>query len=79
MTGKKKNSKAAVKLQIALLFGTYNARELEDTIFEIFNEDSKRENLLPKERERRAILHDTLRNVLRIIDQNHKLKKKLQT
>lgn len=72
-----KNSKKEIKLQFALLLGMYSARELEDTLFEIFNEDSKREGIFPQERERRAILHDSLRSILRVVDQNPKILKKI--
>ncbi len=70
MTHRKKKTTEELRLQLALLLDLYNAKELEDTIFEIFNEDSKREHILPSDREQRAILHDSLRSFFRFLDQN---------
>jgi len=78
MTEKLKKSESELKQQFAMLLEMYNARELEDTVFEIFNDDSTRPNLFPYEREKRAMLHDALRNLFRTIDHHPKILKKLQ-
>lgn len=70
MTREVKKTEAETRQQLALLLDLYSARELEDAIFEIFNEDSKRENILLENRERNAILHDSLRSLFRFLDQN---------
>ena len=54
----------------------YSPRELEDTIFEVF-EEAQNENLEDFDIERRKFLHATMRRFFRTLDQNPEETKKL--
>lgn len=55
----------------------FTPRELEDTIFEVF-EEAQSENLEYFDIERRKFLHATMRRFFRTLDQNPEETKKLQ-
>ena len=55
----------------------FTPRELEDTLFEVF-EEAQNENLEEFDIERRKFLHATMRRFFRTIDQNPEETKKLQ-
>lgn len=54
----------------------FTPRELEDTIFEVF-EEAQNENLEDFDIERRKFLHATMRRFFRTLDQNPEETKKL--
>ena len=54
----------------------YSPRELEDTLFEVF-EETQNENLEDFDIERRKFLHATMRRFFRTLDQNPEETKKL--
>ena len=54
----------------------YSPRELEDTIFEVF-EEAQNDNLEDFDIERRKFLHATMRRFFRTLDQNPEETKKL--
>lgn len=54
----------------------FKPRELEDTIFEVF-EEAQSENLEEFDIERRKFLHATMRRFFRTLDQNPEETKKL--
>lgn len=55
----------------------FTPRELEDTLFEVF-EEAQNENLEDFDIERRKFLHATMRRFFRTLDQNPEATKKLQ-
>ena len=55
----------------------YPARELEDTLFEVF-EDAYTEDLVDIDIDKRKFLHALLRRFFRTLDQNPEEKDKLQ-
>lgn len=55
----------------------FTPRELEDTLFEVF-EEAQNENLEEFDIERRKFLHATMRRFFRTLDQNPEETKKLQ-
>ena len=74
------NNLTAFERELAdVLLDSINAftpRELEDTLFEVF-EEAQNENLEDFDIERRKFLHATMRRFFRTIDQNPKETKEL--
>lgn len=73
------STKNDMKLQLGLLLEVYTPRELEDTVFDVFNEAGRNPHLTGYEREKQALVHHTVRQLLRTLAENPKLLKKLQT
>lgn len=66
-----------IKKEVAILLCSYSPRELEDCLFDIFNEAVKEPGLVKSEIEQRCYLHSVLRKCLRLLDENKEFSQKL--
>lgn len=56
--------------QLSILFSSYTPKELENLLFTVFNEATKEPGLEFEEIAKRSHVHEVLRDVLRLMDDN---------
>jgi hypothetical protein len=60
-----------------LLFSMYAPGELEDCLFDVFEEANLHSDLSYEEKEKRKILHESLREIFRSANENKKINHKI--
>lgn len=77
MKKSKKNYLEQLSRSAQLLFSCYEPGELEDCLFEVFEEANLYSDLVYEEKEKRKLLHDSLRQMFRTVNKNKKLTQKI--
>ena len=77
MNNEKMNYLEKLRKNAQLLFSMYAPGELEDCLFDVFEEANLHSDLSYEEREKRKLLHESLREVFRSANQNKKINHKI--
>ena len=77
MNNEKKNYLEKLRLNAQTLLSMYSPGELEDCLFEVFEEANLYSELSYEEKEKRKLLHQSLRQMFRSANQNQPLTQKI--
>lgn len=77
MTTKKKDYLEKMRKNAQMLFSLYPPGELEDCLFEVFEEANLHSDLSYEEKEKRKLLHESLREIFRSANENKKINHKI--
>ena len=77
MNNEKKNYLEKLRLNAQTLLSMYSPGELEDCLFEVFEEANLYSELNYEEKEKRKLLHQSLRQMFRTANQNRTLTDKI--
>ena len=77
MKKKKKNYLEKLRLNAQTLLSMYSPGELEDCLFEVFEEANLYSELTYEEKEKRKLLHQSLRQMFRTANENKTLTQKI--
>ena len=77
MKNEKKNYLEKLRLNAQTLLSMYSPGELEDCLFEVFEEANLYSELSYEEKEKRKLLHQSLRQMFRTANENQTLTDKI--
>lgn len=77
MNNEKKNYLEKLRLNAQTLLSMYSPGELEDCLFEVFEEANLYSELSYEEKEKRKLLHQSLRQMFRYANENQSLTQKI--
>ena len=77
MNNEKKNYLEKLRLNAQTLLSMYSPGELEDCLFEVFEEANLYSELTYEEKEKRKLLHQSLRQMFRSANENQPLTQKI--
>lgn len=77
MNTEKMNYLENLRKNAQLLFSMYPPGELEDCLFDVFEEANLHSDLSYEEKEKRKLLHESLREIFRSANQNKKINHKI--
>lgn len=77
MNNEKKNYLEKLRLNAQTLLSMYSPGELEDCLFEVFEEANLYSELSYEEKEKRKLLHQSLRQMFRFANENQPLTQKI--
>lgn len=77
MNNEKKNYLEKLRLNAQTLLSMYSPGELEDCLFEVFEEANLYSELSYEEKEKRKLLHQSLRQMFRSANENQPLTQKI--
>ena len=77
MNNEKKNYLEKLRLNAQTLLSMYSPGELEDCLFEVFVEANLYSELSYEEKEKRKLLHQSLRQMFRSANENQPLTQKI--
>ena len=77
MKNEKKNYLEKLRLNAQTLLSMYSPGELEDCLFEVFEEANLYSELSYEEKEKRKLLHQSLRQMFRTANENRTLTDKI--
>lgn len=77
MKNEKKNYLEKLRLNAQTLLSMYSPGELEDCLFEVFEEANLYSELSYEEKEKRKLLHQSLRQMFRTANENKTLTDKI--
>ena len=77
MNNEKKNYLEKLRLNAQTLLSMYSPGELEDCLFEVFEEANLYSELTYEEKEKRKLLHQSLRQMFRTANENKTLTQKI--
>ena len=77
MNNEKKNYLEKLRLNAQTLLSMYSPGELEDCLFEVFEEANLYSELSYEEKEKRKLLHQSLRQMFRTANENKTLTDKI--
>ena len=77
MNNEKKNYLEKLRLNAQTLLSMYSPGELEDCLFEVFEEANLYSELSYEEKEKRKLLHQSLRQMFRTANENQPLTQKI--
>ena len=77
MNNEKKNYLEKLRLNAQTLLSMYSPGELEDCLFEVFEEANLYSELSYEEKEKRKLLHQSLRQMFRSANENQSLTQKI--
>ena len=77
MNNEKKNYLEKLRLNAQTLLSMYSPGELEDCLFEVFEEANLYSELNYEEKEKRKLLHQSLRQMFRSANENQPLTQKI--
>ena len=77
MNNEKKNYLEKLRLNAQTLLSMYSPGELEDCLFEVFEEANLYSELNYEEKEKRKLLHQSLRQMFRTANENQPLTQKI--
>lgn len=77
MNNEKKNYLEKLRLNAQNLLSMYSPGELEDCLFEVFEEANLYSELSYEEKEKRKLLHQSLRQMFRSANENQSLTQKI--
>lgn len=77
MNNEKKNYLEKLRLNAQTLLSMYSPGELEDCLFEVFEEANLYSELNYEEKEKRKLLHQSLRQMFRTANENKNLTDKI--
>ena len=77
MNNEKKNYLEKLRLNAQTLLSMYSPGELEDCLFEVFEEANLYSELTYEEKEKRKLLHQSLRQMFRTANENKTLTDKI--
>lgn len=77
MNNEEKNYLEKLRLNAQTLLSMYSPGELEDCLFEVFEEANLYSELSYEEKEKRKLLHQSLRQMFRYANQNQPLTQKI--
>lgn len=77
MNTKKQVYLEKLKQNAKIILSMYSPGELEDCLFEVFEEANLSSELSYDEKEKRKLLHQSLRELFRQVDQNKKITQKI--
>lgn len=77
MNNEKKNYLEKLRLNAQTLLSMYSPGELEDCLFEVFEEANLYSELSYEEKEKRKLLHQSLRQMFRSANENQPLTHKI--
>ena len=77
MKNEKKNYLEKLRLNAQTLLSMYSPGELEDCLFEVFEEANLYSELSYEEKEKRKLLHQSLRQMFRSANENQPLTQKI--
>ena len=77
MNNEKKNYLEKLRVNAQTLLSMYSPGELEDCLFEVFEEANLYSELTYEEKEKRKLLHQSLRQMFRTANENQPLTQKI--